>query len=43
MKVDEAIKWFEAKLTVNERFGLFGNQNEATKAALDALRAQQTA
>lgn len=43
MTIPEAIRWFEAKLMVNERFGLLGNQHEASKLALDALLAQQEA
>lgn len=43
MKVDEAIKWFEAKLAIYGGFEFLENPNEAAKMALAALRAQQEA
>lgn len=41
MTTQEAIRWYESKLFVNERFRLLGTQNEAAKLALAALRAQE--
>jgi len=41
MTREETIRWYEAKLMANQRFGLVGTQHEAAQMALAALRAQQ--
>ncbi|WP_413778115.1 hypothetical protein [Caproicibacterium sp. XB1] len=41
MEIQEAVKWYQAKLVVNERFALHGNQDEAAKLALTALQEQE--
>ncbi len=43
MNRQEAIKWYETKLHVNETLGLVGRQNEAARLAIAALRAQEEA
>lgn len=43
MTIDEAIYWFVCKLIIYDMRGLHGLQDDATKAALTALRAQKKA
>ncbi len=43
MNRQEAIKWYETKLHVNETLGMLGPQNEAAGLALAALRTQEEA
>lgn len=38
MTIDEAISWYETKLTVNRAVGFLGSQNDAAILAIEALR-----
>ena len=38
MTIDEAISWYETKLTVNQAVGFLGSQNDAAILAIEALR-----